>query len=153
LCAQRAFEPDAPGAADLLLDLARFWTDVGEASRARGALRRLVPALLVMEPAGQLAALAMTARARAEPAHPQAGSVAWQAAWVLLGNRELPDAPRYVAAIDLAHAARARGDLGAFQAARRAVLGLAPKAEYAAAVERMAKLWPDEEILPMDTPS
>lgn len=37
LSAQRAFEPDAPGAADLLLDLARFWTDVGEVARARGA--------------------------------------------------------------------------------------------------------------------
>ena len=153
LSAQRAFEPDAPGAADLLLDLARFWTDVGEARRARGALRRLVPALLTMDPAGQLVAFALTARARAEPGHPQAGAVAWRAAWVLLGNRDLPRAVRYAAAIDLAHAARTTGDPRAFQAARRAVLGLAPPAEHPAAAERMAKLWPEEVIPRMETAS
>jgi hypothetical protein len=145
LSAQSAFEPDAAGGADLLLYLGRFWTDVGETGRARAALRRLVPALLTMEPAGQLAALALTARARAEPGHAQAGAVAWRAAWVLLRDKALPDAVRYAAAVDLAHAARQGGDLRAFRAARGAVLVLAPQAEYPGAVERMAKLWPEGE--------
>jgi hypothetical protein len=154
LSAQTAFEADAAGAGNLLLDLARFWTDVGEVGRARGALRRLVPALLVMEPAGQLAVLALTARARATPGHPQTGAVSWRAAWVLLGNRELPDAVRYAAALDLAHAARIGGDLRSFRAARRAVLGLAPQAEFPAVVEQMTKLWPDSESpRPMDRAS
>jgi hypothetical protein len=149
LTAQRAFEADAAGAADLLLDLARFWTDVGEAGRACGALRRLVPALLTMGSAGQLAVFALTARAQAMPGRPNSGSVSWRAAWVLLGNRELPDAVRYTAALDLAHAARIGGDLRAFRAARRAVLSLAPQAEFHA----MAKLWPDSESPRMDRAS
>jgi hypothetical protein len=150
LRAQSSLDADGAGIADLLLDLARFWTDVGEVGRARGALRRLVPALLTMDPAGQLGALALTARARAEPRHPHAGAVAWRAAWVLLGNKELPDAVRYAAAIDLAHAAREGGDLRAFRAARRAVLVLAPQAEYPAVADRMAKLWPEGETRRMD---
>jgi hypothetical protein len=149
LSAQLAFEADAAGAADLLLDLARFWTDQAEAARARGALRRLVPALLTMEPAGQLAGLALTARARAAPRLPQSGAVAWRAAWGLLANEELPDAVRYLAAIDLAHAARTGGDLRAFRAAKRVVLRLAPQAEYADVVQRMGMLWPDDEAPPM----
>ncbi|HEX6037425.1 tetratricopeptide repeat protein, partial [Longimicrobium sp.] len=153
LSAELALDADEAGAADLLLDLARFWTDVGEGGRASEALRRLVPAVLTMEPAGQLATFALTARARAEPGHPQAGAVAWQAAWALLGNSELPDAVRYAAAIDLAHAARTTGDPRAFGAARRAVLGLAPPAERPAVAERLDELWSDEEIHRVDRAS
>jgi hypothetical protein len=142
---QRAFVPDAAGAGDILLDLARFWTDVGETGRARGALRRLVPALLTMEPARQLAVFALTARAQAMPGRPNSGSVSWRAAWVLLGHKELPDAVRYAAALDLAHAAWIGGDLRAFRAARRTALGLAPQAEFPSAAAAMAKLWPDSE--------
>lgn len=153
LSAQSAFEADGTGAADLLLDLGRFWTDVGEAGRARAALRRLVPALLTMDPAGQLTVFALTARARAESGHPQAGAGAWRAAWVLLGDEELPEAVRYAAALDLAHAARKGGDLRAFKAAKRAVLGLAPQAEFPAVAERMAKLWPEGESPRMERAS
>ena len=140
--AQRAYDADAAGAADLLLDLARFWTDVGELARAGAALRRMVPALVAMEPAGQLAALALAARAQATPGHAQSGAAAWRAAWVLLRNAELPDTVRYAAAMDLAHAARTSGDLGAFSWAKAAVLRLAPQAEYPDVAERMEKLWP-----------
>jgi tetratricopeptide (TPR) repeat protein len=143
LSAQLAFETDAAGTGDgLLLELARFWTDIGEAERARGALRRLVPALLRMEPSGQLAVLALTARVRATLGqHPRSGNASWRAAWVLLGNEELPDAVRCAAAVDLAHAARKGGDLRSFRAARRVALGLAPQAEFPAVAERLAKLW------------
>ncbi|WP_420125277.1 hypothetical protein [Longimicrobium sp.] len=153
LSAQKACEDDAAGAGGLLLDLARFWTDVSEIERARGALRRLVPALLTMDPAGQLCAFALTARAQSVPGRRNSGSVAWRAAWVLLGNKELPDAVRCAAALDLAHAARTVGDLRAFRAARRAVLVLAPQAEYPAVAERMAELWPDIERPQMDRAS
>jgi tetratricopeptide (TPR) repeat protein len=139
LAAQR-LDGDVPGAADILMDVARFWTDIGEPARACAPLKRLVPALMTMEPAGQLAAFALTARAQAESGHPYSGSVAWRAAWVLLRHEELPDVARYVAAMDLAHAARASGDLRAFRAARRAALRLAPQGEYSAAAERMDKL-------------
>jgi hypothetical protein len=145
LSARGVYEPDAVGAPDLLLDLARFWMDADEPARARAALRRAVPALLTMPPAWQLAVFALTARAQAMPGRPNSGNVSWRAAWVLLGHTELPDAVRYAAALDLAHAARIGGDLRAFRAARRAVLGLAPQTEYPAVAERMAELWPDGE--------
>lgn len=153
LSAQRSFDGETAGAWNLLLDLARFWTDVDESGRAGGALRRLVPALLRLDLGGQLAAFALTARAQAAPGRPRSGSMAWRAAWVLLGNRELPDAVRCAAAVDLAHAARIGGDLRAFRAARRAVLGLAPQAEFPAVAERMAALWPDGEASRMDRAS
>lgn len=143
LSAQRAYEPDAAGGADLLLDLARFWTDSGEQARARAALRRLVPALLNMPPAARLAALALTARARAEWGNLRAGVTAASAAWALLGDDRINERVRYAAAVDLAHAARVAGDLPAFTRAKRLVLRLASQAEFPDAVERMATLWPD----------
>lgn len=81
------------------------------------------------------------------------GAVASQAGWILLANKELPNAVRYAAAIDLAHAARTGGDLRAFTWAKRVVLELAPRAEYADVVERMGTLWPDGEAPPMDRAS
>jgi tetratricopeptide (TPR) repeat protein len=145
--ALHAFEPDAEqaAAADLLMDLARFWTDAGQQSPARWALRRLVPALLTMPPAGQLAALALTARAQAQWGRVQSGRSAARAAWVLLADDSIPDPVRYSAAVDLAHAARVAGHLAGFQRAKRVVLRLAPRAEFAAVAARMAKLWPDGE--------
>lgn len=143
LSAQRAYEPDAAGAGGLLLDLCRFWTDVGEPARARSALRRLVPALLTMPPAAQLAALALTARARAEWGDVRAGVTAARAAWALLGDEGINERARYAAAVDLAHAARVAGDLPAFARAKRLVLRLASQAGFTDAAERMAKLWPD----------
>lgn len=142
---QAAFVTDASGAENVLLDLARFWTDFSEPKLARWALRRLAPALPAMESAGQLAALALTARTRATPGRPRVGAVSWTAAWVLLRNTEIPEGVRYAAALDLAHAARIGGDLRAFRAARRTVLVLAPHAEFPAVAERMAQLWPDGE--------
>jgi hypothetical protein len=143
LSAQRVYEPDAAGAGDLLLDLARFWTDTGEPARARSALRRLVPALLNLPPAAQLAALALTARARAEWGNLRTGATAASAAWALLGDDAINERVRYAAAVDLAHAARVSGDLPAFTRAKRLVLRLASPAEFPEAAERMAKLWPD----------
>ncbi|HEX6369790.1 MAG TPA: hypothetical protein VF006_12800 [Longimicrobium sp.] len=143
LSAQLVYEPDAAGAGDLLLDLARFWTDMGEPARARSALRRLVPALLNLPPAAQLAALALTGRARAEWGNLRAGVTAASAAWALLGDDRINERVRYAAAVDLAHAARVAGDLPAFTRAKRVVLRLASEAEFPDAAERMATLWPD----------
>jgi tetratricopeptide (TPR) repeat protein len=144
--ALHAFEPDAEqAAADLLMDLARFWTDAGQQSPARWALGRLVPALLTMPPARQLAALALTARAQAQWGRVQSGRSAARAAWVLLADDSIPDPVRYSAAVDLAHAARVAGHIAGFQRAKRVVLRLAPQAEFAAVAARMAKLWPDGE--------
>jgi tetratricopeptide (TPR) repeat protein len=145
LSAQRVADPDALGAAEVLIDLARFWLELDEAGRARSALRRLVPALVTIGPAGQLTAFALTARARAEPGRPQSGGVAWRAAWVLLLNEEIPDAVRYEAATDLAHAARNGGDLPALRSAMRVVLRLAPQSEFPDVADRMARLAPEEK--------
>lgn len=143
LCAQSAYEPDAADGPELLVDLARFWLDTGEPGRARAALRRIGPTMVTMAPAGQLAVFALTARARAEPGHPATGRVATCAAWGLMADEGIPEAVRYAAAVDLAHAARVSGHLRAFQRAKRAVLVFAPQAEFAGVADRMAKLWPD----------
>lgn len=143
--ALRAFEPAAEeAAANLLMDLARFWTDVGQQTRARWALRRLVPALVTMEPATQLAVFALTARARADREHPRRSAAAERAAWVLLGDDGIAESVRYAAAVDLAHAARVAGKLDDFQQAKRAVLRFAPQADFGDVSERMAKLWPED---------
>lgn len=155
LTAQRAYTPDSAGGADLLLDLARFWTDTGDQARARAALRRLVPALLNMSPAGQLAAFALTVRARVEWGNLRTGSTAARAAWTLLEDGGITEAVRYAAAEDLAHAARMAGDLPAFTRAKRLVLRLASQTEFPAVAERMAKLWPngDDPGPPMERAS
>jgi hypothetical protein len=155
LISQGVYEPDAAGAPELLLDLARFWTDVGRPARAGAALRRSVPALLTMPAAWQLAVFALTARARADPEHPQSGGAAVRAAWALMADEGIPEPVRYAAAVDLAYAARAAGTLSAFQRAKRAVLRFAPQADYPDAAERMATLWPngDDPPPPMERAS
>lgn len=140
LSAETAFEADTAGAGGLMLDLARFWMDVGEVGRARGVLRRLVPALLTMNLAEQLCAFALTAKAQATPGRRESGGVAWRAAWVLLAHTELPDMVRYTAALDLAHAAWTVDDARGFTAARQAVLRLAPQEVYPAAAKQMRDL-------------
>jgi hypothetical protein len=145
LSAQGAYEPDAAGAPDLLLDLARFWTDVGEPARARAALRRAVPALLAMPPAWQLAVFALTARGRADPEHPQRGGVAAGAAWALMTDDGIAEPVRCAAALDLAYAARTACNSNAFERAKRAVLRFAAEADFPDVAERMAQLWPEGE--------
>ena len=61
------------------------------------------------------------------------------ALWAVPSVAALPPA----AALDLAHAARAAGDLVAFTQARGAVLRLAPAESYAAVASEVAGLWPD----------
>lgn len=140
LCAQRVYEPDAAGAPELLLDLARFWMDAGEPGRARGALRRLWLSSLDRLSAGdRLSAVAITARVRASAGNPRMGQRAVRTAWELMSDATI----RFAAAVDLAHAARITGDLTGFRRALRIVLRLAPQAEFPAVAERMTALWPD----------
>ena len=146
LTAQSAYEPDTTGAPDLLLDLARFWTDIGEPGRARAALRCLWPSLARQPRAAQLAAAGLAARARAEPGNPLKGRVAARTAWKLMGDVEIAESVRFAAALDLAHSARTAGDLAAFTAAKRAVLLLAPHAGFPGAATEMAALWPDGDL-------
>jgi tetratricopeptide (TPR) repeat protein len=142
LHAQLAAEPDRAGAAEVLLDLARFWIETDEPKRACAALRRLVPALVIMEPAGHLTALALTARARAAAGQPRIGSVAWRAAWVLLRNDGLPDSVRYAAAVDLARAAQLEGDSNASSEAMRVALRLASPADFLALTAGVEEIRP-----------
>jgi tetratricopeptide (TPR) repeat protein len=143
LAAQSLYERDAEGGPDLLLDLARHWTDGGERARARGALRRLVPSLARLSRAHRLAAFALTLRARAEQgSRLHMGAVAL-AAWEMLSDEEIADDVRLRASLDLAHAARLALDLAAFTRARRAALLLAPQAAFPAVASELAKIWPD----------
>ena len=142
LAAQRLYEPDAAGGPDLLLDLARYWTDHAEPSRAQAALRRLGRRVPGLPPAGELAALALTARACAQRGHPLKGSAA-RAPWPMLMDREIAEEVRFAAALDLAHAARLSGDLSAFTRAKREVLRLAPQAAFPAVASAMANMWPE----------
>jgi hypothetical protein len=143
LAAQSLYATDAEGGPDLLLDLARFWTDRGERGRARGALRRLVPSLAGLPRPHRLAAFALTLRARAaEGSRVRTGAVAL-AAWEMLSDEEIPDAVRLRASLDLAHAARLAMDPVAFMRARRAALLLAPQAEYPVVASALVELWPD----------
>lgn len=153
LVARNLHEPDAAGAADVALDLARFWMDVDEPERAQAAMRRLVPLLPMLSQGGQLAAFALTARARSQWGHLRKGSAAARAAWALLEDETIEAGVRYAAAMDLAHAARRAGDLPAFNRAKRLVLRLAPQAEFPDVAARIATLWPEGEAPRMDKAS
>jgi hypothetical protein len=145
LVAQALYQPGAEGGPDLLLDLARYWTDRGERGRARAALRRLVPSLVGLPRAHRLAAFALTLRARAEKgSRLHTGAVAL-AAWEMLSDEEIADGVRLRATLDLAHAARMAHDLAAFTRARRAALLLAPQADFPAVASELASIWPDGE--------
>jgi Flp pilus assembly protein TadD len=138
LAAQQVYEPDAGGGPALLLDLARFWTDLGETARARSTLGRLGPARALLPPAGQLASAALAARALAAPL----ATAAAEDAWSMMEDSEISEDVRLTAALDLAHAARIACDLVAFTRAKRAALTLAPQATYPAVVAEVAELWP-----------
>lgn len=64
-------------------------------------------------------------------------------AWPQLDNDEIAQDVRFRAALDLAHAARAAGDLGAFTRAKGAVLRLASDEAFPDASTQIAELWPD----------
>ena len=145
--AQRACRPNVPGAAEVLLELARFWTDAGEVENARQGLLRLARhrSTLPLTPAGRLAAAALTARAFADSGNDvELGARASADAWALMMDDSIPAPVRLSAAVDLAHAARSSADPMAFARAKRAVLQLAPQEMVAEAVERLAVVWPEE---------
>lgn len=142
LAAQQACRPSMEGGPELLLELARFWTDAGDADQARFALKRLGPAWSRLAKADQLTCAALTARAFAGTAEPAARAAADRARH-LLADESIADDVRFAAALDLAHAARAAGDLVAFTRAKGVVLRLAPAESFAAVASEVAELWPD----------
>ncbi|HEX2076340.1 MAG TPA: tetratricopeptide repeat protein [Longimicrobium sp.] len=142
LAAQQVCRTNMDGGPALLLELARFWTDAGEADQARVALKRLAPARSRLAKADQLTSAALTARAFAGSGEPIARAAADHARR-LVADESIPDAVRFAAALDLAHAARASGDLVAFTRAKGAVLRLAPAESFAAVAGEVAQLWPD----------
>jgi hypothetical protein len=139
LSAQQAYHKEQAGTAELLLDLARFWTDRDNPARARAALRRLVPRVTELGRAGGLAAAALTARASAVE-HPGISRQAEERAWTLLDGGSLEDEAAFAAAVDLAHAAALREDRAAFERAARAALRLASASSYGEARDAMAAL-------------
>jgi hypothetical protein len=139
LAAQRSYHRDQPGAANLLLDLARFWTDQEEPARARAALRRLVPRVAELSRADGLAAAALTARALASHSR-DLSRQAEARAWALLDPGTADDEAACEAAVDLAHAAAVREDRPAYDRAARAALRLAPASAYARTRDRVAAL-------------
>jgi hypothetical protein len=79
--ARRAFGRDHERAPELVVVLARLWIDGGEPKRAGEALRRLVPDLV--NPDERIAALALLARADANPQMAWSIAEAWHSAWSL----------------------------------------------------------------------
>jgi len=154
LAAQRTRDPDVGGQPALLLDLARFWMDLGETGRVRSALRRLAQSRTLLSPADKLVAAALTARAFAvrgtceglaaarRSKHLVICTLYRRTAWRVMQDPGISDDVRLAAALDLAHAAREMDDLVAFRRARRAALTLAPQSSYPAVVREMAELWP-----------
>jgi hypothetical protein len=140
---QRAFVPTSEGAPELLVDLARFWTDAAEPRRARSALRRVWPYVETLPNASRLAACALSARAFQLANEPARLENAARLAWELIGDLGIPGEERLRAVLDLAHAARQSEDAPAFQRARRAAMLLARDAEvYEQVVTALASMWP-----------
>lgn len=143
--AQRAYRADVHGGPDLLLDLAQFWVGAGAYARARGVLRRLLPARAGLGADGRLLTAALAARANApvrdqRPAARRAAAEAWE----LMHDESVLDATRLAAAWHLAHGARIMRDLEAFTRAKRAVLTLVPRDAYPGVVGVLADLWPED---------
>lgn len=89
VAAFRAYRPGALEGADLLLDLARFWTDTGNLERARPALRRLSNFSPKQLTGGQkLLSSALAARAFGE-ADRRFSAVAASEAWQLVSDEAL----------------------------------------------------------------
>jgi tetratricopeptide (TPR) repeat protein len=149
LAAQRVYEADAGGGPALLLDLARFWTDLGQAARARAALRRLAPSRPSLSPGGRLASAALAARAFAGRSKRSAGLSAADVAWTMMGDDpEIADSVRLAAVLDLAHGARIANHIVAFRRAERAALTIAPQESYTTVATALAELWPAGEPSP-----
>lgn len=143
LAAQGAYEPDVGGGPALLLDLARFWMDVGQPGRSRAALRRLAPARGLLTRSDQLASAALAARAFAvRISRPGLATAAASLAWGMMDDPAITDEVRFAAALDLAHGARITGDLRAFTRAKALVLRLAPHDAFPAVVAQVAEMWP-----------
>jgi tetratricopeptide (TPR) repeat protein len=142
LVAQRCHDAEAEGGPALLLDLARFWRDVGEAGRARAAVRRLVPVWERLPPESRLLAAALTARTRADAASPARGRGALRTAWSLMSDPGMPEGACLEAALDLLHAARIAADAQGFTRARRAVLRLVPRERFPALAAELDAMWP-----------
>jgi hypothetical protein len=139
VAAQRAYRPGAPDAA-VLLELARFWIDAGRGERAVPALRRLAGREPALGAADRLCAAAMRARALAALPDGAARSRAAAAdAFSLLGDGGVAARAQLAAAVDLAHAAAARGDGRDFQRAVQQALRAAP-AEHTRVRRELAAL-------------
>lgn len=121
---------DNAGSSTILVDLARFWTDQGQAGRVRNALRRLRLHLAELTHTDALAAAALMARMLAENGHPRLSRRAELRTWGLLVSDSTPDEAAYRAALDLAHGAALRRELDSFHRAERAALRLAPGPGY-----------------------
>jgi len=147
LAAQRVYDPEAKDGRMLLLDLARFWMDLGDVARARAALRRLAPSRALLSPPDRLASEALVARAFAVRGSRRNEIAAGAAAiaWGMMGEEGLADEVRLAAALDLAHGARTAGDGSAFARAKRAILTLAPQSAYPLLAAEIARLWPPDE--------
>jgi hypothetical protein len=137
---ERAFGRDGKAGADVLLDLARFWTDMEDFGAARAALRRLIRCRSDLPHADQLSSWALSARvfAKSDPAF---GAAAVAEAWESLLDSQLPKETRMAAALDLARAARHAGDDAAFTRAKNVVLALAPQEGADAIAAEVGRLW------------
>jgi hypothetical protein len=127
--AQRGYRKDQPQSVPLLLGLARFWTDQGQAGRSRAALQRLTLHLGELARADALAAAALLARALAET-EPRNSKAAENRAWRMLADESIADEAAFAAALDLAHGAAVRRDRKSFDRATRAALRFASTERY-----------------------
>jgi hypothetical protein len=137
---ERAFRREVKPDAGVLLDLARFWTELGDPGAARAALRRLIACRSDLPRADQLSSWALSARvfAKSDPAF---SAVAVAEAWESLPDSKLPQETRMAAALDLARAARHAGDDAAFTRAKDVVLALAPQEGADAIAAEVGRLW------------
>jgi hypothetical protein len=147
LAAQRTYRPHSEGGPQLLLDLGRFWTEIGELGRARVVLRRLSTFRSALTPADQLSSWALTARTFAEKNATFSAGAASEA-WCLMREDGMPEDVRFAAALALAHAARTAGDLVAFTRAKRETLRLAPPEAFPQVSREVAEMWPDGQPAP-----
>jgi hypothetical protein len=136
---ERGYRREIRAAADVLLDLARFWTEMGDLGAARAALRRLISCRSELPREERLSSWALSARLFAK-ADPVFSAAAASEAWESLLDTTLPKQTRIAAALDLARAARGAGDDAAFMRAKNLVLALSPRAGSDAIAGELARL-------------
>jgi hypothetical protein len=139
VAAQRAYRPGAPEATALLLELARFWLDAGRPGDALPALRRLAKREQSLDAGDRLSSAAMRVRALAAAGHAPGGQAAADV-FTLLRDPTIPAPVQLAAAMDLAHAAAAQADAGAFLHAVHAALRVVADAEYAPVRDQLTTL-------------